>query len=123
MKNLLIAILAMFAINACSKFKGDTGATGQTGATGSAGQNGATGAVGPQGVPGISGLTIVKFCPGDTVYPTTFNEIGFCLEGKVYGTYSANDGFSSELPPGAYTSNGIGSSCNFTILDNCGIQD
>lgn len=84
------------------------------------GQNGA------QGVQGLQGndatITVVQFCPGATSYPSEFNEVGFCLNGQVYGVYSANDGFASLLPPGAYTSNAIGSSCNFTILTNCQVQ-
>lgn len=65
----------------------------------------------------------VQLCPnnGTTTYASTFNEVAFCFNDKLYGVYSANDGFMSELPPGAYTSNGIGSSCTFTIGTNCSV--
>jgi hypothetical protein len=112
MKFLILVLLSMFLIS-CAKFKGDPGAQGPQG------EQGATGPQGPQGIPGI---TIVKLCPGETTYPTTFVEIAFCVGGVLYGTYSANNGFSTELPPGAYSSNAIGSSCNFTVLNNCAIQ-
>lgn len=97
---------------------------GQVGLTGPQGSTGATGAAGNDGSNGTNAnqVTIVQFCPGATVYPSQFNEIGFCLDGNLYGTYSANGGFSTLLPPGYYASNGINSSCNFTILPNCGVS-
>ncbi len=78
--------------------------------------------VGPQGLAGTS-VTVVKFCPGTTVYPSKFIEVGFCIGGKLYATYSQNGGFSTEIPPGTYGSNGINASCNFTVLPNCVIQN
>lgn len=79
---------------------------------------------GANGTPGtdLTPVSIVQFCPNVTTYPTTFSEIGFCISSKVYGTYSANDGFSAYLPPGTYSSNGINSSCTFTIGANCAIS-
>lgn len=83
--------------------------------------NGASGATGSQGQPGES-LQVVQFCPGvDPVYPSTFPEVGVCLDGNIYGVYSANGGFLSELPPGTYNSNGINASCTFTIGENCSV--
>ena len=68
-------------------------------------------------------LTPVQFCPNVMPsYPTIFPEVGFCIAGSIYAVYSANDGFLTELPPGAYNSNAIGSDCNFTILSGCVIQ-
>jgi hypothetical protein len=101
------------------------------GPAGPAGPKGDTGEQGPQGaigVPGTDGqdatpVTVVKLCPGTTVYPSKFVEIAFCIGGKLYGTYSQNGGFSTELPPGTYGSNGINASCNFVILPNCQIQN
>lgn len=66
-----------------------------------------------------SGVSVVVLCPGTTVYPGTFVEVGFCIDGKLYATYSANGGFSTEIPPGTYSSNGIGNSCTFTVGPNC----
>ena len=87
--------------------------------------NGVVGSTGPTGTPGqdLTPITIVQFCPGTTVYPSEFNEIGYCLGGNIYATYSANGGFSTLIPPGAYSSNAIGSSCNFTVLPDCGVSN
>lgn len=91
------------------------------------GEKGETGAQGPAGADGKDGVdatpvTVVKLCNGTTTYPTTFVEVAFCVGGKLYGTYSSNGGFSTELPPGAYSSNAIGSSCNFTVGPNCTVS-
>lgn len=124
---------------------GDTGANGQDGATGPAGTNGVdgqdgsngtdgangvdgtdgingvAGQQGPQGAPGIDAnpITVVTLCPAVTTYPGTFTEVAFCIQGKLYATYSANGGFSTEIPPGTYSSNGINSSCTFVVAANC----
>lgn len=87
------------------------------------GANGTTGSQGQQGVAGQNGtnatpVTIVQFCQGTTVYPSKFLEVGLVINNVIYGVYSANDGFLSPLPPGAYSSNAVGSSCNFTINAN-----
>lgn len=121
MKNLLLASLAAVFMISCSD--GDTGATG---AQGPAGQNGAPGAVGPtgpQGAPGqdASGVTVVQLCPGNSNYGT-FVEVGFCIDGKLYATYSTNGGFSTLIAPGTYSSNGINSSCTFTVVSGCILQ-
>ena len=84
---------------------------------------GTNGAPGPQGNPGGLNVTTVQFCPGTPAYPSTFPEVGFCIQGNIYAVYSANDGFLTEVIPGAYTSNAIGSSCNFTVLANCEVQN
>ena len=115
---------------------GTNGADGTNGSNGTNGTNGATGAQGPQGTAGTNGtngangtngtngtvLTIVQFCPGTASYPSTFPEVGVCIANSLYAVYSANDGFLSLIPPGGYTSNGIGSSCNFTVGANCTIS-
>jgi hypothetical protein len=85
------------------------------------GVNGSNGTNGSNGVD-LTPVTIVQFCPGTFSYPSTFPEIGLCIGNKMYGVYSANDGFMAYLPPGGYNSNGINSSCSFTILPNCGVQ-
>lgn len=79
------------------------------------GQNGAAGQ-------NLTPITIVQFCAATTTYPSTFSEIGYCIGGQLYGVYSQNDGFESYLPPGTYSSNGINSSCTFTIGQNCSIS-
>lgn len=122
--------------------KGDTGATGATGAqgqtgaqgaqgnTGAAGQNGTNGTNGQNGTNGHDGvngqngtdanITTVQFCQGVTpTYPSTFPELGFCINNELYAVYSANNGFLVYLPPGRYSSNGINATCTFSVLPNC----
>lgn len=77
---------------------------------------------GANGAPGTF-AQIVQFCPGVTTYPSTFAEVGFCINGNIYAVYSANGGFLSEDPVGYYGSDGVNASCNFTILANCQIQN
>lgn len=67
----------------------------------------------------FSNAQIVQFCPGTTVYPSIFNEVGICTNTNLYAVYSANNGFLTLIPPGTYQSNAIGSSCNFTVYPNC----
>jgi hypothetical protein len=90
-----------------------------------AGATGAQGNQGSQGAPGINGNTItpVQLCPGTTSYPSTFCEVAFCISGSLWGTYSANDGFSSQLPQGAYSSDGINCSCTVQIGPNCSVSN
>ncbi len=86
---------------------------------------------GPSGAPGLNGsngtdgttVTPVQLCPGETVYPSTFVEYAFCIQGHLYAVYSANGGFETYLPPGTYSSDAIGSSCTFTVGDNCQITN
>lgn len=138
----LISTIAALSMSACGHNhyeyivgdkgeKGDTGQQGEVGETGSPGATGAPGSQGAQGIPGTNGapgingtsVTVVKLCPGVTVYPSKFIEVAFCIGNKLYATYSANGGFTSEIPPGSYGSNGINASCNFVVLSNCGIQN
>lgn len=103
---------------------GQNGADGSNGQNGSDGQDGAPGATGPQGPTGPAGspgtqITVVTLCPGVTSYPGVFVEIALCMNNNLYGVYSANGGFLTYFPPGNYSSNGIGSSCNLTIQPNC----
>jgi hypothetical protein len=100
------------------------GSTGQTGATGATGSQGATGATGQNGSNGTNAtlVTVVQFCENTTVYPSTFSEVGVCLGGQLYAVYSLNDGFLSLIPPGAYSSDGVNSSCTFTVGTNCTIS-
>lgn len=98
------------------------GAAGISGADGSPGQAGVDGSDGEDGTPGTV-ITPVKLCPNHTtVYPSVFVEVAFCIDNKLYAVYSANGGFMTEIPPGNYHSNAIGSACNLTVLPNCIIQ-
>lgn len=94
------------------------------GLQGSIGAIGAIGPVGPTGSPGqdLTPVTLVQLCPGSPIYPTTFIEYGLCIAGNLWAVYSQNGGFLTYLPPGSYYSNGIGSSCNFTVLPDCSVQ-
>ena len=88
-------------------------------------RNGVDGEDGENGEDGSAGTVVasVKFCPNDApVYPSKFPEVGFCLANKLYAVYSANGGFMTEIPPGTYRSNAVGSSCTFVVLTNCRIQ-
>lgn len=64
-------------------------------------------------------ITPIQFCPNPTTYPTTFSEIAFCINNNLWGVYSQNGGFLTEIVPGTYSSNGINSSCTFTVQANC----
>lgn len=117
-----LAILIILNLMGCGKthyeyFVGEKGDKGEQGASGSQGNQG------PQGIPGIdaTSVTVIKLCPGVTTYPSRFVEVAFCIGGTLYGTYSANGGFSTEMPSGTYGSNGINASCNFTVAPNCTI--
>lgn len=103
---------------------GKDGAPGQSivGPMGPPGQQGASGATGPAGQDAYS-WTVVQLCSQCTThYPDTFAEVVFCYAGDLYGTYSANGGFSAKLPPGRYDSNGINCSCTVTIGSGCTVS-
>lgn len=96
-----------------------------TGAKGDSGLQGPTGSSGADGEDGVDAtpVTMVQLCPGTPTYPTTFIEYAFCVQGKLYATYSANGGFTTYLPPGNYSSNAINSSCNVVVGDNCQVSN
>lgn len=100
------------------------GADGKGGAQGPAGQDGANGRDGTNGLDGSDGssISVVKLCPGETVYPSVFVEVAFCISGKLYATYSTHGGFSTEIPPGAYRSNTVGSRCDFIVEPLCVVR-
>lgn len=81
---------------------------------------------GPQGPSGTNGtdanVQYVQLCHGNTRYPDTFCEVAECVDGNLYGVYSANGGFDSRLPQGTYSSNGINCSCIVTIGANCSVS-
>ncbi len=96
---------------------------------------GKDGAIGQQGLPGQSvvgpsgsngsdaAVRYVQLCHGTTHYPDTFCEVAECVDGNLYGVYSANEGFDSRLPAGVYSSNGINCSCTVTIGSNCAVSN
>ena len=103
-------VYVLFVLSGCGDFRGPTGNTGLTGGTGQ---------------PGADGIspTPIQLCSTCTPsYPSTFPEVVFCYSGNLYGTYSANGGFSSELPPGQYSSDGVNCSCTVTIGPNCQVS-
>lgn len=81
------------------------------------GNNGTNGSNGVNATP----VTVVKLCPGNISYPSVFIETALCLNNTLYGVYSVNGGFLTELSPGQYSSDGVGSSCTFTVGANCTI--
>ncbi len=91
------------------------------GLTGAVGAAGPTGSQGPAGTD-INNISMVQLCPNVTAYPNTFSEYAVCFNNSLYGVYSENGGFWAYLPPGAYSSDGINSSCNLTIGPNCAVN-
>ncbi len=79
--------------------------------------NGLDGAAGVDTTP----VTEVQLCPNNprTAYAATFSEVALCISDKLYGVYSTNGGFMTEIVPGTYSSNGINSSCTFAVGANC----
>lgn len=77
---------------------------------------------GSNGTNGVSPTT-VQLCRGTPSYPSTFVEVAFCLNNELYAVYSQNGGFMTLIPPGQYSSNGIGSSCSFTVLSGCRVEN
>lgn len=125
-----IILILMLMISACRSQQGDkgesvigpkgepgvqgpVGPTGLPGDVGAQGEVGDTGPIGPAGADGTV-VTLVKLCPETPSYGT-FVEFGMCINGSLYGVYSANGGFLALLPNGSYSSNGIGSSCSLTV--------
>lgn len=98
---------------------GVAGEVGQQGAAGTPGLNGSDGQNGQDATP----VTVVQLCPGVTTYASVFVEVALCLNGSLYGVYSANGGFLTYLPPGAYNSNAIGSACSLVVGDNCEVSN
>jgi hypothetical protein len=103
---------------------GTNGTNGTNGVNGSNGANGSNGSNGTNGVNGTNGtngtvVAPIQLCPGAVTYPSNFPEFGFCINNVLYGVYSANGGFLTEIAPGNWSSNGIGNSCNFTVAAGC----
>jgi hypothetical protein len=130
----LCLVLAMLvALSACAPKEGPRGAdgavgkqgeTGEQGPKGDKGDAGDKGDKGDQGNPGVdpTPTTIVKLCPGFTQFNSIYVEVALCIQGKLYGVYSANGGFMTEIVPGTYFSDGVGNSCNVTVSANCQVS-
>jgi len=91
-------------------------------ACGKEGPQGMAGANGTNGTNGVDASSVVpiQLCPGFVpTYPNVFPEYALCIDHQLYGVYSANGGFMALLPPGVYSSNGIGATCNLTVKANC----
>lgn len=86
------------------------------------GANGQDGEDGRDGTPGTA-ISAVRLCPGDTVYPSTFIEVAFKFDGKLWAVYSTHGGFMTQLPPGRYSSNGVNSRCDFTVNNDLTISN
>lgn len=84
--------------------------------------NGQDGEDGRDGTPGTA-ISAVKLCPGDTVYPSTFVEVAFKFDGRLWAVYSTHGGFMTQLPPGRYSSNGVNSRCDFTVNNDLTISN
>lgn len=127
MKEFFVIIFAILvALVLSGGCKGAPGMQGPAGEQGEEGSVGSVGAVGPAGPAGSNGtiITVVQFCQGTSgsEYPTTFPEVGLCINGNIYAVYSANDGFLTEIVPGVYDSNAVGSACTFTVEEGCLIK-
>lgn len=126
MTKLISLAITVALIASCGKteYAGEQGERGIPGPKGDQGIPGDVGPVGPQGPSGSDGteIVVVKLCPGNTSYPGVFVEVGVCINNKLYGVYSANGGFMTELPPGNYQSNAIGSACNLKVKANCVVE-
>lgn len=87
------------------------------------------------GTNGTNGTIIqpIQLCatnPAGSYSSGTFPEVGFCIQNNLYGVYSTNGGFMTEIFPGPWSSDGVNSSCNFTVgptivdgttVDNCNV--
>lgn len=120
----------MLVVSACGRGVGNSGSPGPQGPKGDTGNQGASGEAGIAGTNGANGLdgapgtavNFIQLCPGTPVYPSTFIEYGVCVNNQLYAVYSSNGGFLALLPPGAYSSNAIGSTCNFNVGANCAVS-
>jgi hypothetical protein len=84
--------------------------------------NGKTGDRGADGkdAPVSSMVSAIPFCKRfSQSYPSVFAESGICVNGVLYGVYSANGGFLAMIPEGTYSSQGINATCTFTVKAGC----
>jgi hypothetical protein len=105
---------------------GQNGTNGQNGADGQNGTNGQNGADGQNGTNGQNGadaesIQVLQLCNGQPIYPSVFIEVAFKINNKLYAVYSIPGAFMTELTPGDYHSEAIGSRCNFTVNNDATI--
>lgn len=115
MKYLILLIFVLPLANGCGMIKGEKGDPGANGKDGTDGTNGANGV-------DATPVTLVKLCPGDTVYASSFPEYALCINDELYAIYSSVAALV-KIPPGTYSSSSAGSSCAFTVVDGCEIQN
>lgn len=103
MYKLLTVLLLLTIVTACApdQIKGNAGTNGQDGTQ----------------------IKVVQFCPGTSVYPTTFPEVGLCIDNNLYGVFWMNNSsYMAEIPPGAYQSTSTSLPCSFTVQAGCIIE-
>jgi hypothetical protein len=100
-----LLVLFLLSLTACGQ--------GPQGPAGPQGVRGDRGETGPGGADGTA-VTLVPLCPGVANYGV-FVEQALCINGKLYGVYSAHGGFLAHFADGEYKSNAIGSACNLTV--------
>lgn len=113
-----LAALILLTLCRCSNDSiGHEGAQGPVGAQGERGETGERGSDGSNGQDAAPILPI-QLCPNVApTYASVFPEVALCISGHLYGTYNGNTSYQylAMLPDGAYSSNGQGAACSFTI--------
>lgn len=119
---LITGLTVMLCLSLTVLMMGCQGPEGVQGVQGQTGKS-ITGPQGPQTpiptVPTPGLVTVVPLCPDSPSYPGVFVEDALCIDNALYAVYSSNGGFLTQLLPGTYTSNAIGSACNLTVLPDC----
>jgi hypothetical protein len=87
-------------------------------------RNGTDGTDGTNGTDATP-VTMVQFCKGyQTTYPSTFAEVGICVNGQITAVYwDGHNAWLSSIPTGYYSSTSTSAPCNFTVLPNCQIKN
>jgi hypothetical protein len=65
-------------------------------------------------------VTPVQFCSGyTTIYPSSFPEFGFLINGSIYAVYwDGKNAWLAQVVPGYYASTSTSAPCNFTVNSN-----
>ncbi len=77
------------------------------------GKDGLSGTNGTNATP----ISMIQLCPSITgIYPSSFPEFAFNVNGKLYATYwSGSSAWTAQLYPGSYSSTTNGSNCSFVV--------
>jgi len=69
--------------------------------------------------------TTVKFCANQTVsYPNSFPEWGLCLQNQLYAVFfDGQNAWWAQIPAGNYRTTSTGLICNFTVKENCVVEN